>query len=105
MAGVRSPYFDPAPVPWPPVVMWRSCPIALKLFALNSKDTFHSALRVGKVVREVFRDIDRASFMEKTVSQESAINYKKERAPILLYTSSEIQFLTDKHTGNPDLNL
>ena len=24
---------------------------------------------------------------------------------ILLYTSSEIQFLTYKHTGNPDLNL
>ena len=28
-----------------------------------------------------------------------------ERALILLYTSSEIQFLTYKHTGNPDLNL
>ena len=77
MAGVRSPYLDPAPVPGPPVVMWRSCPIALKLFALNSKDTFHSALRVGRVVKEVFRDINRASFMEKTVSQESAMNYDK----------------------------
>ena len=84
MAGVRSPYLDPAPVPWPPVVMWRSCPIALKLFALNSKDTFHSALRVGKVVKEVFRDINRASFMEKTVSQESATNHIKERALIAL---------------------
>ena len=76
---------DPAPVPWPPVVMWRSCPIALKLFALNSKDTFHSALRVGRVVKEVFLDINWASFMEKTVFQESAMNYYKERALILLY--------------------
>ena len=40
--------------------------------------------------------------MEKTVSQESVIDCNKER---VLNTSSEIQFLTYKHTRNPDLNL
>ena len=57
MAGVRSPYFDPLPDPLPPAVRWSTCARPLKLFALNSKETFHSFFSRGMVVRSVFLEI------------------------------------------------
>ena len=65
MAGVRSPYLDPRPAPLPPVVIWSICRRPdPKVLALNSKDTFHCAIRMGIVVTSWFFFICRSDARE-----------------------------------------
>ena len=72
MAGVRSPYFDPDPVPFPPVVMWMIWPRPENLDALKSNETLHCSFKRGRVVRRVFFLIACSSSRAKMVSHGSA---------------------------------
>ena len=67
-AGVRSPFLDPVPMPFPPIVMWKIWvrPLLIEL-ALNSKETLHSFFRTGRVVRRLLFVISVSSTREKIV--------------------------------------
>ena len=67
-AGVRSPFLDPVPMPFPPIVMWKIWvrPLLIEL-ALNSKETLHSFFRTGRVVRRLLFVISVSYTREKIV--------------------------------------
>ena len=87
IAGVRSPYLDPPPMPLPPIVMWKICVRALLIvFALKSKETLHSFFRLGRVVRRLLFVISVSSAREKIVLHVPAKDVKESCLTFIMST-------------------
>ena len=82
MAGVWSPYLAPLPTPFPPTVRWITCWKALNLFALKSKETFHSFFNRGIVARRLSLVIWLSSLREYAVLHGPANKHLSERPHI-----------------------
>ena len=79
MAGVRSPYIEPRPEPFPLIVMCRTClKLVPKVVALSWNESLHSFFRVGIVVMNLCFAISCSFWRENTLLQGPETEYDKE---------------------------